>query len=205
MKRILLLLSLALLLCGCSREETQSGIPKDEGVAPYELSQDQQELLGAFGMEDSARLFAFLAPEEAITIEVTASRLTAEGSWEVTGSGAMSIGTERQPVSELSGTIAMELGDDHSIDFNINCAGRGSFSSEKIELEQEPLGSTKAYLTEFQAIELNEEIPLALMVYDSGTSMRSYTAGDYFDVSLFEGMDLVQAVTVRFTDREIGE
>ncbi len=205
MKRILLLLSLALLLCGCSREETQSGIPKDEGVAPYELSQDQQELLGAFGMEDSARLFAFLAPEEAITIEVTASRLTAEGSWEVTGSGAMSIGTERQPVSELSGTIAMELRDDHSIDFNINCAGRGSFSSEKIELEQEPLGSTKAYLTEFQAIELNEEIPLALMVYDSGTSMRSYTAGDYFDVSLFEGMDLVQAVTVRFTDREIGE
>ena len=205
MKRILLLLSLALLLCGCSREETQSGIPKEEGVAPYELSQDQQELLGAFGMEDSARLFAFLAPEEAITIEVTACRLTDAGAWEVTGSGAMSIGTDRQPVSRLSGTIAMEQRDNYSIDFNINCAGRGSFSSEEIELEQEPLGSTGCFLTEFQPIELNKEIPLAIVVDDSGTSMRSYTPQDYYEVSLFEGMDLVQAVTVRFTDREIGE
>ncbi len=205
MKRILLLLSLALLLCGCSRGETGPGIPAEEGIAPYELSQDQQELLGAFGMEDSAGLFAFLAPEEAITIEVTACRLTDAGTWEVTGSGAMSIGAERQPVSSLSGTIAMELREDYSIDFNINCAGRGSFSSEKIEFKAEALGSTKAFLTQFQPIRLNEEIPLAIMVYDSGTSMRSYTPGDYFDVSLFEGMDLVQAVTVKFSDKEIGE
>lgn len=205
MKRILLLLSLALLLCGCSRGETGPGIPAEEGIAPYELSQDQQELLEALGMEDSARLFAFLAPEEAITIEVTACRLTDAGTWEVTGSGAMSIGAERQPVSSLSGTIAMELREDYSIDFNINCAGRGSFSSEKIEFKVEALGSTKAFLTQFQPIRLNEEIPLAIMVYDSGTSMRSYTPGDYFDVSLFEGMDLVQAVTVKFSDKEIGE
>ena len=205
MKRILLLLSLALLLCGCSRGETGPGIPAEEGIAPYELSQDQQELLGAFGMEDSAGLFAFLAPEEAITIEVTACRLTDAGTWEVTGSGAMSIGAERQPVSSLSGTIAMELREDYSIDFNMNCAGRGSFSSEKIEFKAEALGSTKAFLTQFQPIRLNEEIPLAIMVYDSGTSMRSYTPEDYFDVSLFEGMDLVQAVTVKFSDKEIGE
>ncbi len=205
MKRILLLLSLALLLCGCSRGETGLGIPAEEGVAPYELSQDQQELLGAFGMEDSAGLFSFLAPEEAITIELSAYRLTDAGAWEVTGSGAMSIGKERRPVSRLSGTIAMELRDNYSIDFNINCAGRGSFSSEEIELEQELLSSTKGFLTEFQTIRLNEEIPLAVMVYDSGTSMRSYTPQDYFDSSVFEGMDLVQAVTVKFTDKEIGE
>ena len=115
------------------------------------------------------------------------------------------VGTDRQPVSRLSGTIAMEQRDNYSIDFNINCAGRGSFSSEEIELEQEPLGSTGCFLTEFQPIELNKEIPLAIVVYDSGTSMRSYTPQDYYEVSLFEGMDLVQAVTVRFTDREIGE
>lgn len=205
MKRILLLLSLALLLCGCSRGETGPGIPAEEGIAPYELSQDQQELLGAFGMEDSAGLFAFLAPEEAITIEVTACRLTDAGTWEVTGSGAMSIGAERQPVSSLSGTIAMELREDYSIDFNINCAGRGSFSSEKIEFKAEALGSTKAFLTQFQPIRLNEEIPLAIMVYDSGTSMRSYTPQDYYDTSAFEDMDLAQAVTVRFSDKEIGE
>ena len=72
-------------------------------------------------------------------------------------------------------------------------------------MEQEPLGSTKGYLAEFRPIELNEEIPLAIMVYDSGTSMRSYTPQDYYDTSAFEDMDLAQAVTVRFSDKEIGE
>lgn len=205
MKRILLLLSFVLLLCGCSREETQPGIPTEEGVAPYELSQDQQELLSAFGMEDSTGLFAFLAPEDAITVELTAYRLADAGTWEVTGNGAMSIGTERQPVSRLAGTIAMELRDNYSIDFNINCAGRGSFSTEEIELDEEVLGSTRGFLKEFQPIELNKEIPLAVMVYDSGTGMRSYTPQDYYDTSVFEGMDLVQAVTVKFSDKEIGE
>ena len=205
MKRLLLLMGLALLLCGCSREESGPDIPDKEGIAPYKLSEDQQELLGAFGMEDSANLFAFHAPEEAVTVEVNAYRLTDTGTWEVTGNGAMSIGTERQPVSSLSGTIAMELRGDYSIDFNISCAGRGSFSSEEIELEQEPLGSTKGYLAEFRPIELNEEIPLAIMVYDSGTSMRSYTPQDYYDTSAFEDMDLAQAVTVSFSDKEIGE
>ena len=205
MKRFLLLLCLALALCGCSRTETKPGIPAEEGIAPYELTEEQQELLSAFGMEDSARLFAFLAPEEAITVEVTVCRLTDAGTWEVTGNGAMSIGAERQPVSRLSGTIAMELRGDHGIDFNINCAGRGSFSSEKTELEGEPLGSTMGYLAEFQPIELNREIPLAIMAWDSGTSMRSYRPQDYYDTSLFEGIDLVQSVTVKFSDKEIGE
>lgn len=198
MKRPLFLLSvLFLLLCGCSPELSE------EGIEPYALSEDQQQLLSAFDMTDTSYLVSFLAPEEAITMEVNAYRLTDTGTWVSIGQGAMSIGTERLPVSQLSGTIAMELTENYGIDFHISCAGLGSFSTEEIQLDTAPVGSTKGYLTEFEPITLNKEIPIAIMVYDSGTSMRSYTPQDYYDPSVLEGMDLVQVVTVQFSDTEM--
>jgi len=51
---------------------------------------------------------------------------------------------------------------------------------------------------QFQGIEMDKEIPVAIMVYDSGTIMRSYSLQDYFEPSKFEGMDLVQVVTLTF-------
>ncbi|HIT65474.1 MAG TPA: hypothetical protein IAC37_13725 [Candidatus Ventrimonas merdavium] len=91
------------------------------------------------------------------------------------------------------------------MDFHISCAGQGSFSTEEITLEETPLGSTKSYLEEFLSIGLNQEIPVAVMVYDSGTEMKSYTPQDYFEPSVFQGMDLVQVVTVLFSEKGIGE
>lgn len=63
--------------------------------------------------------------------------------------------------------------------------------------------STKEFLQEFQKIEMDKEIPVALMVYDSGTIISSYLLQDYFEVSKFEGMDLVQVVTLTFTGEEL--
>ncbi len=58
--------------------------------------------------------------------------------------------------------------------------------------------SMKGFLQEFPRIEIDKEIPIAFMVYDSGTIMRSYSLQDYFEPSIFEGMDLVQVVTLIF-------
>ena len=73
----------------------------------------------------------------------------------------------------------------------------------EIILDAETMASTKGFLQEFQKIEINKEIPVALMVYDSGTSMRSYSLKDYFDPSKFDGMDLVQVVTLTFADENL--
>ena len=206
MKKIFIaVLCMCTVLSGCSGGGNRSGIFAKEGISPYELSEEQQELLSAFGMTDTSKLFSFSAPKEAITVEVNAYRLTDSGTWEQTGNGAMSIGTEREPVSRLSGTIAMEQRENYCMDFHISCAGQGSFSTEEITLEETPLGSTKSYLEEFLPIGLNQEIPVAVMVYDSGTEMQSYTPQDYFVPSVFQGMDLVQVVTVLFSEKEIGE
>ena len=199
----LLLLCTFLVLSGCSdREESFNELSK-EGIAPYELAENQQQLLEAFGMADTSKLIAFSAPKEAVTVEVNAYRLSDAGTWEQIGNGSMSTDTKRESVSQ--GTIAIELEENYKIDFRINCSGQGFFSTEEIVLDEEPIGSTKGYLGEFQTIELNREIPIAVMVYDSGTSMQSYTLQDYYEPSVFEGMDLVQVVTVEFSDRGIGE
>ena len=68
-------------------------------------------------------------------------------------------------------------------------------------LDGEEMASVKGFLQEFQPIAMNTEIPVALMVYDSGTSMKSYTLQDYFEPSKFDGMDLVQVVTLEFSDK----
>ena len=102
----------------------------------------------------------------------------------------VSIGYEREPVEQLTGTFTMN-------------AGKGAYKTNEVLLDTERLISTKVFLQEFQKIELNQKIPVALLVYDSGTTMRSYALQDYFNPEKFAGMDLVQAVTLTFTDNEL--
>ena len=210
MKRKLFLmpvLGLSLVLGTCIQAGAFPGQEEKEGIGPYELSQDQSELLQAFGMEQTSRIFSFAAPEEAITVKVHVYQLNEDGTWKVMGGGVLSIGTEREPVDRLAGTIAIERLEDYSIDFTINCAGSGSFASEPVELEKDeekPFVSTWTYLEERQDIQMDTEIPLAFMVYDDGNSLKSCSLEEYFDPSPYEGMELVQAVTVEFSDKELG-
>lgn len=202
MKRHLIgCLAALLLLTGCAAEEETFGSMSREGIAPCALTQPQQQVLQAIGMEDTAKLFSFLAPEEAITMEIRAYRLTDGDIWTSVGDGSVSIGTEREPISRLAGTIGMTLEDRYRIAFHLNVAGQSAFSTEEIQWDEAPSGSCRAYLTELQEITLHEEIPIAVLVYDDGTAMKAYTVEDYFEPSAFDGMDLVQAVTVEFSDQ----
>ena len=73
--------------------------------------------------------------------------------------------------------------------------GQISFSVKDTEPGQEYVASTKGFLKEAQKIELNQEIPVAIMIYDNGTEMETCTVQDYFTPEKFKNMDLVQAVT----------
>ncbi|WP_353095530.1 hypothetical protein [Tissierella praeacuta] len=174
-----------------------------EGIRPYKLSESEKYILQSFGMEGNSQIIYFHAPKEAITLNVNVYRLESGENWSNIGGGAISIGTDREPIEQLTGTFTMQLKENYSIDFNINAAGRASYKTDEIILDSEAIASTKTFLEEFQKIEVNKEIPIALMVYDSGTSMRSHSLQDYFYPSEFGGMDLVQVVTLTFTDEEL--
>lgn len=196
-----LIISVALVACSSNGKPTNASVK--EGIQPYNLSENERYLLQSFGMEGNSQIISFNAPKEAISLEVKVYRLGDDKKWDVTGGGGISVGKEREPVNQLSGTFTMQLKENHVIDFNINSSGRASFKTDEVILDTETMASTKGFLREYQEIEIDKEIPVALMVYDSGTSMRSYSLQDYFEPSKFDGMDLVQVVTLTFTDKEL--
>lgn len=204
MKRLIsagLLFIIIVTLTACSGKADSPKLLTKEGIAPYELSESENYILQSFGMGGTSQIISFNAPKEAISLNVNVYRLEAGKKWGNIGGGAISIGADRKPTDQLTGTFTMQLRENHAIDFNINASGRASYKTDEILLESKALASVKGFLQEFQTIAINTETPVALMVYDSGTSMRSYSLQDYFEPSKFEGMDLVQVVTLEFSDK----
>lgn len=200
---VVLLFIITVTLVGCSNKTEMPKLLDKEGVAPYELSESEKYILQSFGMDSNSQIVSFNAPKDAITLNVNVYRLQNNENWSNIGGGAISIGIDREPTKQLVGTFTIQLKENYAIDFNINSSGRASYKTDEISLSTEVVTSAKVFLREFQEIEINKEIPVALMVYDSGTSMRSYSLNDYFEPSKFEEMDLVQVVTLTFSNKEL--
>ena len=200
---LIFLLTATTALTACSGIGGSSKELTKEGVAQYELSENEKKLLQAFGMADTSQILSFKAPKEAITLNANVYKLGDDDIWEMTGNGSISIGDVKESVDRLSGLFTMQLKDNYAIDFNINCAGQASYKTDEIACDKEIVARAIAFLNESSQIQLDEEIPVAIMVYDSGSSMPSYSPMDYFEPSKFKEMDLVQAVTLEFSDKEL--
>lgn len=202
MKKLLfmfLLIVSTLLLSACSNIDH----PK-VGIAPYTLSESDEYLLEAFGLINNSQLISFNAPKEAKALFIHIYSLDESGDWqEVNFGGGISIGNKTEPMNHLEGTFAMTLNDNHTIDFTLNSNGRFSSNVELANLDFNIKVCAKAFLTDFQKIEINQEIPVAIMVFDNGASMRSFSVDSYFEPDIFEGMNSVQAVTLTFTNKEL--
>lgn len=204
MKRLMLIVTLVCMTAALTACSGSAGMPKylsEEGIAPYELSEGEKYILQSFGMEGASQVISFNAPKDALSLDVTVYRLGDGGSWDNIGGGGISIGTDRKPTEQLTGTVTMQLKEDYSIDLHVNSAGTAAYITDPLSLEGEAMASLTGFLQKFQTITLNTEIPVALMVYDSGSRMKSYALEDYFEPSKFDGMDLVQAVTLTFSDQ----
>ena len=60
----------------------------------------------------------------------------------------MSIGKEKEPAEQISGSFTMQIQDDRSIDFHINMAGQGAFSTKDVGENEEYTAEGKAFLKE---------------------------------------------------------
>jgi hypothetical protein len=202
MKKILTSVLIFLLLAGCVGGRVSNISSEQEGISPYQLSDGQREILQAFGMEQRAFLLSFHAPEEAAQLRISVLRLEADGTWATVDTGGISLSPELG-IEALQGTVAIQVEEDHALQFTINCSGQYTFTSPVLPLDQEMCSSQIRFLSEYQPISLNAQIPVALLVYDSGTAMETYTLADFSHPEAFLGMDLVQVVTLEFSDRPI--
>lgn len=198
---IFLILVIVMLFSTCSNDNiSTTRLLNKEGVAPYELSESDLYLLKSLGLERNTKILTFKAPKSAKSLKVNVYVMYDNKTWDVMGGGEVSLGQDANPEERLEGTFAMRLKDDYAIEFHISAKGAFSFQTNTLDANYEDAVSLVGFLMDFQEIELNKEIPVAIMVYDRGNLMKSYTMEDYFSPSSFEGMDMVQAVTLIYSD-----
>ena len=190
-----LLAAALLFLPGCS------GAAADASISP-DLTESTQDVLEAFGMAGTASLLSFQGPEEAITLRLRVHHLGEDGAWEEDNAWGTSIGEDRTPVDRLSGTLAIQLREDGSLGFHIRSGGLASCQTEPIGLE--PVASARCFLTESRDLPLNQEVPVALLLYGvDGDGIPVCSLEDFADPSRLAGLELVQAVTVECTDQAL--
>lgn len=200
---VLIMLSMILAFTACSNPIDSSYAVRKEGIEPYPLSEDETYILECFGMKDISQILSFYPPENTKSLHINVYQLKDDKTWKSIGGGEMSISVDAKSSEQLAGIFTMKMEEEYAIDFNINSSGLFSFHTDSIKIDKEIVGSQKVFLQDFEQITLNKEIPVALMIYSSGTNMVSYSLQDYFQPLKFVGMDFVQAVTMTFSDEEI--
>lgn len=195
-KARLLCLALAvvlILLAGCRGQTPQAG----SALEPYELSQDQEELLELLGLSDTVGVIKFTGPEEATALSIDTYVLR-DGAWETTGGGQLSREEAGEP---WEGLAAIQSREDYSIGLRVRTEGIASYTTDAAAPESDPQGWTLQFLDEETPIVLGEPIPVALFLYSGDGSLRTHALTDFADPAAFdgEGLALVQAVTLTFT------
>lgn len=195
-KARLLCLALAVvlaLLTGCGNQTPQAG----SALEPYELSQDQEELLELLGLSDTVGVIKFTGAEEATALSIDTYVLR-DGAWETTGGGQLSREEAGEP---WEGLAAIQSREDYSIGLRVRTEGIASYTTDAAAPESDPQGWTLQFLDEETPIVLGEPIPVALFLYSGDGSLRTHALTDFADPAAFdgEGLALVQAVTLTFT------
>lgn len=195
-KARLLCLALAVvlaLLTGCRGQTPQAG----SALEPYELSQDQEELLELLGLSDTVGVIKFTGAEEATALSIDTYELQ-DGQWQATGGGQISREEAGEP---WEGLAAIQSREDYSIGLRVRTEGIASYTTDAAAPESDPQGWALQFLDEETPIVLGEPIPVALFLYSGDGSLRTHALTDFADPAAFDGEDLalVQAVTLTFT------
>lgn len=198
---MLLVLTLVLALGACS---DQPPAAQENTIAPYELTQQESDLLSAFGLtEDNALALSFQAPAEAKALFIQVSRLE-DGVWENVSdsvSGFGMDGPQEDLPDSFAGLLCLEENEDRSLSVHVQSTFGGFANTPQgAAPDLEWTMRSTAFLQEAQTIQLDQPIPVALLAYDTGTSMSSLDLQSYFTPEDLAGLDLVQAVTVTFSE-----
>lgn len=165
-----------------------------EGIAPYDLSEGEEYILNVMNIKKDALLVSYNAAENSKMLMVRVYNLN-DGQWDETGNLTFVIADDNK-----HGTISIMEKDNYVLELSTISA---SAKSEKIDDENQYVQSQKTVINDFQNIELNKEIPVAIYINDSDTAGVPIELSEFSDPSNFEGIDLVRAVTFEFMDETL--
>jgi len=165
-----------------------------EGIAPYDLSEGEEYILNVMNIKKDALLVSYNATENSKMLMVRVYNLN-DSQWDEIGNITFVIADDNK-----HGTISIMEKDNYVLELSTISA---SAKSEKIDDENEYVQSQKTVINDFQNIELNKEIPVAIYINDSDTAGVPIELSEFSDPSNFEGIDLVRAVTFEFMDETL--
>lgn len=193
---VVFILLVGLQLVSCDQKEEEK-----EGLFPYQLTESDKELVKNIGLINKTKIIEYRGPEQAISLNVHVYTLDENGQWIKTGGSGISLGLEKEAEEILKGNLSMVVNQEHSLDCFINDAGQARFDAGKVLIEDVQMSSYK-FLDSDSDIELNQETPVAILLYDRESALYTFALEDYYEPSKFADYDLVRAITMEFTDKE---
>ncbi len=146
--------------------------PMKEGIQPYKFNEREMALLNKYGMnEATAPIFSFRAPAEAKGMEIRFYRWE-DGSWQTLRRGFTASVNEAMGAERLEGAITVLMTIDHKFEYRLyqefgrdyQAIGSNVDFSKFMDFEQVARGFRM--LEEHQPIVLEQEMPLAIWVYN---------------------------------------
>jgi len=202
-------------LCACTNEveHTNEGEHTNNNtadvtqgtVSPYKMTDKEINLLQSLGLENYG-LVTFHAPEGAVSLYFDLYQLNENNHWEKKSSGGILPGLPKDDTdTNFEGIFSVVRQIDYSYEFYINSLGIGGYRATPLETAPTNLAYFTSFLSEEETITLNEEIPVALMVYDSENSFYSpdHNLENYFNPEKLADKDIVFAVVLTFYDHEV--
>jgi len=172
-------------------------------VSPYNLTDKDIEPLESVGLYNNYELLTFVAPAGTKAMRFHLYQLNKNNNWEIKFyGGLLTEPSESDKNPPIEGTFSMVRHDDYSLSFYISSAGSAVYKAEPFNITPTNMAYSGSFLPDKNEAKLNQEIPVSLMVYDSGTSSLNYTLADFFTPEKFADKDIVQAVTLTFYDHE---
>lgn len=197
---LLLVFVMVFSLCACSVEE-----PEKTGVKPYELSDKETQLLRWFNMDDlNSKVIEYTAPDGTKSFSVNVYRLRENNKWELVADTLCGVSEESDDEIQFKGTCAISIKENGAFDLFVNNGqSQTQYKIDEIEFQKKQMGHMIGFLQEPEQASLNEDIPIAFMIYTSGTTLKTYSLDDYFKPEKFDGLDAVQYITICFYDKGI--
>lgn len=201
---VILLFAIALVLAimWSNTANTVALFPTKEGIEPYHFSNHEREILTL--LNDNSALLRIKAPKEARHLSVHIHTLKDDGTWDTSTTDNDMFWGEDMTSSELFEVVyALTRKDDFSIAMRCRYQTGAITCFSEIPDPEVPFDhkiATSAFLSEFETIELDQEIPIAILALNEDNELSTPTLSGYFDTSQLANCDFVQIVTMTFSD-----
>ena len=186
-------------LTSCSREPGKPAMYIEKAV----LSQQEEKIAQLLGAESGAGIYDFVLDDTVKCVQVNTYQLS-DGTWElISGGGGWQF-------SDIKGRLALSF---ENIGEGLRIAVQSENDSGSMEHSTDPkegiteMGRATSMLNNLREITYEQEIPLVMQIFTSNSSVYSLDVDYFFKPEKYQeyGYESVYAVTVRFSQKTVGE